>query len=198
VSGNHSAFHAQFRIQDAINARLEEISFRKGVAVGTSALLFLAGLGVVTAELAGQANPASGALSGQAGGAPAVTPPQGLASAPSSAAPSHPPRRTHAQSRPSSRPSSHPSSRPSSHPAVNRSGSVPVSTTSVPGRSPGTGGVVRAPAPAVSAIPPGGSRPDPGSWWRGGRDRDGWHHGDQGWNGWGPGGGDPWHGGHHW
>jgi hypothetical protein len=185
VSGNHSAFHAQFRIQDAINARLEEISFRKGIATGASALLFLTGLGVVTAELAGQANPASGALSGQAGGAPPVTLPQDSASAPSSAAPSHPPRRPHAQPR------------PSSHPAVGRSASAPVSTTSAPGRSPGTGGV-QAPAAAVSAIPRTGFRPGSGPRWPGARDWDGWHRGAAGWDGWGPGGGDPWHGGHHW
>jgi hypothetical protein len=115
VSGNHSAFHAQFRIQDAINARLEEISFRKGVATGASALLFLAGLGVVTAELAGQASPASGALSGQAGAAPTVTAPLSSASAPGSAAPAQPPR-SHAQPRSSSQPPSHPAV--SSHPAA--------------------------------------------------------------------------------
>jgi hypothetical protein len=192
VSGNHSAYHAQFRIQDAINARLEEISFRKGVATGASALLFLAGLGVVTAELAGQANPASGALSGQAGGAPAVTVPPDSASAPASAAPSHPPRRPHAQPR---RPHAQP--RPSSHPAAGRSASAPVSTTSVPGGGPGTGGV-QAPASAVSAIPRTGLRPGSTPRWPGARDWDGWHRGDRGWDGWGPGGGDPWHGGHHW
>jgi hypothetical protein len=190
VSGNHSAFHAQFRIQDAINARLEEISFRKGVATGVSALLFLTGLGVVTAELASQGNPVGGALTGQAGGVPpAVTTLPGSASAPGSAAPSRPPWRPHAQPRPSSR--------PASHPAAGRSTSASAPAASVPGRSSGTGGV-QAPAPAVSATPPAGSRPGSGPWRPGDRDGDGWHRGDRGWGGWGPGGGDPWHGGHDW
>ena len=169
VSGNYRALHAQFRIQDAINARLEEISFRKGIATGASALLFLTGLGVVTAELASQGNPANGALGGQADGVPpAVTTHSGSASAPGSAVPSHSPRRPHAQPRAASRPSPHPAT---------------VSTTS---------------APAVSAIPPTGSQPGNGPRHQGGRDWDGWHRGELGWDGWGPGGGDPWHGGHHW
>lgn len=204
VSGNHKALHAQSRIQDIINARLEEITFRKGMATGASALVFFATAGLVTAELVGQGNPASGALSGQAGGAPllTVTTPSGPASAPAAAVPSHPLRHPHAQPRPSSRS------------AAGRSPSA--SMTGVPGQSPGTGGV-QAPAPAVSATPLAGSRPGSGHWWpggdgdgwhyggrggdnwyHGGRDGDGWHHGDQGWDGWGPGGGDPWHGGHHW
>ncbi|HEX8008150.1 MAG TPA: hypothetical protein VF482_17175, partial [Trebonia sp.] len=164
MSGNHSALHAQFRIQDAINARLEEISFRKGVATGVSALLFLTGLGVVTAELAGQGNPASGALTGQAGGAPpAAMTPRGPASVPGSAAPSHPLRRPHAQPR------------PSSHPASHRAADRSTSATSVPGQSSGTGGA-QAPAPAVSATPSAGSQPGSGPWWPGGGDGDGWHH----------------------
>lgn len=176
VSGNHKALHAQSRIYDVINARLEEISFRKGMATSASALVFLATAGLVTAELSGQGNPASGVLSGQADGGPlsaVATTPLGSASIPSSAVPSHPPRR--------------------SHPTANR----PAYTASVPGQGSGTG-KVRTPAPAVSAIPPTGSPSHSGHWWHGGRDRDGWHHGDQGWNGWGPGGGDPWHGGRHW
>lgn len=181
MSGNHKAHHAQSRIQDVINARLEEISFRKGMATSASALVFLATVGLVTTELAGQGNPASGMLSTQAGGAPlsAVTTPLVSASAPGSAAPSYTPRH-----------SSH-----SSHPAAGRS--APGAASGVPGQGSGTGGV-QAPASAVSAPPPAGSRPGSGPWWHGGRDRDGWHRGDRHWNGWGPGDGDPWHGGRHW
>ena len=94
-AGGHGGARAQSRLHAAVNARLEEISFRTGLITAMIALLALAaiataGVFAATLSLTGTAVAAQGAPS--AAGAPKTVPATTAAAQPTT--PAHPDRKS--------------------------------------------------------------------------------------------------------